>query len=122
MELFRLFDVSHQHDIVQLEIPVDNFHIVKVLDGRHQLLHQKLANVLGDPGHDLAGLELEAKEVVGQVDALDELHDDVDVLVVVEALVELGDVRVVHREHHGDFVLKQLLHVGRVGQPLVLTL
>mmetsp|Transcript_75261 Transcript_75261/g.218562 ORF Transcript_75261/g.218562 Transcript_75261/m.218562 type:complete len:217 (+) Transcript_75261:346-996(+) len=87
-----------QHDVLGLQILVDDRPRVAVRDGRECVLHH-----LGDPALVGDGVHwLEALHVLLQVAATARLHDDVEVLLVLEVLEDPEDVRVVQLLQHGE--------------------
>mmetsp|Transcript_15708 Transcript_15708/g.41633 ORF Transcript_15708/g.41633 Transcript_15708/m.41633 type:complete len:289 (+) Transcript_15708:425-1291(+) len=90
--------LRHEEKVLGFEVAVAHVVLVHVVEGPHDLLHQDGGLHL----REMARLD----DAVEKLAARGELHDQVDVAVVLEGLVELDDVRVVHHLHDGDLLLE----------------
>mmetsp|Transcript_47244 Transcript_47244/g.110399 ORF Transcript_47244/g.110399 Transcript_47244/m.110399 type:complete len:308 (-) Transcript_47244:7-930(-) len=103
--------LGHEQEVLRLQVTVAHMVLVHVVDGTDDLLHQDGRLHLGE----VAGLD----DAIEELAAGAQLHDQVDVPVVLKRLKELDDVGVVHHLHDGDLLLEALkvLHL-RLGDRL----
>lgn len=87
--------LEHDHDVLGLQIPVNDLQGVEVLRGLDDLADDEGADVLREP--------LAFADVLVQVIAVDVLCDDVDVRLAADRLLVLHDLRV--RDYLHDLAL-----------------
>lgn len=94
------FHTTADKDVSHFEVAMDNTMSVHVLDCRKNLVHEILGFTIGE---FLAALEHFTETLVSA-----QLEEDVNVIAVLKAVLELHDVRVVQRLVDLDF--RQQLH------------
>ena len=75
---------------------MDNVLRVKILNGTKYMVNDQCCFIFRNSPIFL-------KKVVRHGDAIHQLHDNVDVLIVVHTLIKLYDVWMIHLEHYLDF-------------------
>mmetsp|Transcript_8889 Transcript_8889/g.22400 ORF Transcript_8889/g.22400 Transcript_8889/m.22400 type:complete len:241 (-) Transcript_8889:309-1031(-) len=97
--------LCHEEEIFRFQVAVAHVVLMHVIDGADDLLHKH------------GGLHLSEmaclNDPVEQLASNSELHDQVDVAVVIETLIQLDDVGVVHHLHDVNLLLEaiQVLHL-----------
>ena len=77
--------------------------LVIILHGAHDVVDNYLGIVLG--------YSTAFYKVIGKWNASDKFHDDVDVVIVVHALVELDNIGMIHIHQHLQLCLKHILNL-----------
>lgn len=104
---FALFGGALKEEVFGFEVAVDDAELVEVADAVEYFLHDACAHGLGDAAF--------ADDVFEELAARAQLHDDVQVALVVEGLVELDDVGMVDLSQSADLIDEQLhVDVDRV--------
>mmetsp|Transcript_104626 Transcript_104626/g.272328 ORF Transcript_104626/g.272328 Transcript_104626/m.272328 type:complete len:458 (-) Transcript_104626:231-1604(-) len=103
--------LGHEQEVLGLQVAVAHVIFVHVVERPDDLLHE-------DGGLDLREVP-RLDDAVEELAARGELHDQINVAVVLEGLVEFDDVGVVHHFHDGDLLLEavDVLHL-RLGDGL----
>ena len=97
--------VAWYHNIIQFKISMDNSFWMKVFNGTQNVIHDQSTFIFWE------GTILMFNEVVRQRNTVDQLHHNIDVMVVINTLVKLYNVWMIQFEYNLDFWLKQLLHL-----------
>mmetsp|Transcript_22937 Transcript_22937/g.71285 ORF Transcript_22937/g.71285 Transcript_22937/m.71285 type:complete len:365 (-) Transcript_22937:220-1314(-) len=98
----RLHVLALEEEVLELEVAVHDVVEVQVAHGAHDLLHERRGGLL------VVVVLRQAVEPVQELAALAVLHDEPEVLLVREALVEPHNVRVVQLAHDCNLVLELL--------------
>lgn len=94
--------VHYYNDIVKFEIPMHDILAVEVLNSTHDVVQNVFAVFFW--------YSLILNDVITESLSLDQLHYDIDVLVVVAALIKLNDIGMIHAKDVLDLLFQDFLH------------
>ncbi len=92
--------LCHEKEILGLEVSMTDMRLMHVVDGTNDLLHENSCMNLGK------GPRL--NDAIKELSAGTKLHDEIDVKMVLECLVQLDDVWVIHDFHQSNLLLKTI--------------
>jgi len=90
--------VAREHEVLDLQVSVDNLHGVQVIHPTEDLLHDNCRLAFGEVAR--------FQQPVEELSALAVLHDDVHKLPILEVLIQLDDMRMVQHLQRGELVLE----------------
>mmetsp|Transcript_67453 Transcript_67453/g.146974 ORF Transcript_67453/g.146974 Transcript_67453/m.146974 type:complete len:230 (-) Transcript_67453:306-995(-) len=92
--------LGHEEEVLWLQVPMADVVLVHVIDGANYLVHQDGSLNLSE----VARLD----DAVEELPSSSQLHDQVDVTMVLEGLEELDNVRVIHHLHDSNLLLEAI--------------